>query len=44
MWNGFSVISKQPELTEGMMETLEEAERDLLQSSCKPAKAFHRSV
>uniref|UniRef100_A0A9J8D004 Zgc:158403 n=1 Tax=Cyprinus carpio carpio TaxID=630221 RepID=A0A9J8D004_CYPCA len=29
MWNGFSIISKQPELTEGMMETLLEAERTL---------------
>uniref|UniRef100_A0A673N464 Tetratricopeptide repeat protein 39A n=1 Tax=Sinocyclocheilus rhinocerous TaxID=307959 RepID=A0A673N464_9TELE len=29
MWNGFSMISKQPELTEGMMETLLEAERTL---------------
>ncbi|XP_016351169.1 tetratricopeptide repeat protein 39A-like isoform X1 [Sinocyclocheilus anshuiensis] len=29
MWNGFSMISKQSELTEGMMETLLEAERIL---------------
>uniref|UniRef100_A0A8C1TDX6 Zgc:158403 n=1 Tax=Cyprinus carpio TaxID=7962 RepID=A0A8C1TDX6_CYPCA len=29
MWNGFSMISKQPELTEGMMQTLLEAERTL---------------
>uniref|UniRef100_A0A671S1E9 Tetratricopeptide repeat protein 39A n=1 Tax=Sinocyclocheilus anshuiensis TaxID=1608454 RepID=A0A671S1E9_9TELE len=29
MWNGFSMISKQPELTEGMMEMLLEAERTL---------------
>ncbi|TRY56050.1 hypothetical protein DNTS_017902 [Danionella cerebrum] len=29
MWNGFSMISKQPELTQGMMETLVEAERRL---------------
>jgi len=29
MWNGFSMISKQPELTEGVMETLLEAERTL---------------
>uniref|UniRef100_A0A8C1RMT8 Tetratricopeptide repeat protein 39A n=1 Tax=Cyprinus carpio TaxID=7962 RepID=A0A8C1RMT8_CYPCA len=28
MWNGFSIISKQPELTEGMMETLLEAEQN----------------
>lgn len=32
MWNGFSMISKRPELTEGMMETLVEAERMLLES------------
>lgn len=32
MWNGFSMISKQPELTEGMMQTLVEAERTLLES------------
>lgn len=32
MWNGFSMISKRPELTEGMMETLTEAERTLLES------------
>lgn len=30
MWNGFSVISKRPELTDGMMKTLETAERALL--------------
>lgn len=29
MWNGFSVISKQPELTEGMLQTLDEAQRTL---------------
>ncbi|KAI4881320.1 hypothetical protein NFI96_029929 [Prochilodus magdalenae] len=29
MWNGFSMISKRPELTEGMLETLLEAERTL---------------
>ncbi|XP_030649944.1 tetratricopeptide repeat protein 39A [Chanos chanos] len=29
MWNGFTMISKRPELTEGMMETLLEAERTL---------------
>ncbi|XP_067278596.1 tetratricopeptide repeat protein 39A isoform X2 [Pseudorasbora parva] len=29
MWNGFSMISKRPELTEGMMDTLLEAERTL---------------
>ncbi|KAF0032311.1 hypothetical protein F2P81_014601 [Scophthalmus maximus] len=32
MWNGFSMISKRPELTEGMMQTLTEAERTLLES------------
>ncbi|KAM3597328.1 uncharacterized protein V6R79_003138 [Siganus canaliculatus] len=32
MWNGFSMISKRPELTEGMMETLTEAERSLLEA------------
>ncbi|XP_010766934.1 tetratricopeptide repeat protein 39A-like, partial [Notothenia coriiceps] len=32
MWNGFSMISKRPELTEGMMQTLVEAERCLLES------------
>ncbi|XP_056143175.1 tetratricopeptide repeat protein 39A isoform X2 [Lampris incognitus] len=32
MWNGFAMISKQPELTQGMMETLAEAERALLEA------------
>ncbi|XP_076609573.1 tetratricopeptide repeat protein 39A isoform X1 [Chaetodon auriga] len=32
IWNGFSMISKRPELTEGMMQTLVEAERTLLES------------
>ncbi|XP_061604046.1 tetratricopeptide repeat protein 39A isoform X2 [Phyllopteryx taeniolatus] len=32
MWNGFSMIKKQPELTEGVMQTLVEAERTLLES------------
>uniref|UniRef100_A0A8C7S6U4 Zgc:158403 n=1 Tax=Oncorhynchus mykiss TaxID=8022 RepID=A0A8C7S6U4_ONCMY len=32
MWNGFSMISKRPELTEGMLQTLVEAERILLES------------
>nr|XP_020468891.1 tetratricopeptide repeat protein 39A-like isoform X2 [Monopterus albus] len=32
MWNGFSVISKQPELNEGIMQTVVEAERTLLES------------
>ncbi|XP_056870599.1 tetratricopeptide repeat protein 39A isoform X1 [Takifugu flavidus] len=30
MWNGFSVISKRPDLTDGIMKTLETAERALL--------------
>ncbi|XP_057673330.1 tetratricopeptide repeat protein 39A [Corythoichthys intestinalis] len=32
MWNGYSMIKKQPELTEGMMQTLVDAERTLLES------------
>ncbi|KAM9785068.1 tetratricopeptide repeat protein 39A isoform X2 [Syngnathus typhle] len=32
MWNGFSMIKKRPELTEGMIQTLVEAERTLLES------------
>ncbi|XP_044037665.1 tetratricopeptide repeat protein 39A isoform X2 [Siniperca chuatsi] len=32
MWNGFSMISKRPELTEGMMQTLVDAEHILLES------------
>lgn len=32
MWNGFSVISKRPDLTAGMMQTLETAERALLET------------
>ncbi|XP_024920418.1 tetratricopeptide repeat protein 39A [Cynoglossus semilaevis] len=32
MWNGFSMISKRPELTEGMLQTLMDAERSLLES------------
>ncbi|XP_077414569.1 tetratricopeptide repeat protein 39A isoform X2 [Vanacampus margaritifer] len=32
MWNGFSMIKKRPELTEGMIQTLVEAERNLLES------------
>ncbi|XP_061741564.1 tetratricopeptide repeat protein 39A [Nerophis ophidion] len=32
MWNGFSMIRNRPELTEGMMQTLVEAERSLLES------------
>ncbi|XP_061701943.1 tetratricopeptide repeat protein 39A isoform X3 [Syngnathoides biaculeatus] len=33
MWNGFSMIKNRSELTEGMMQTLVEAERALLESS-----------
>ncbi|XP_062310441.1 tetratricopeptide repeat protein 39A isoform X1 [Osmerus eperlanus] len=32
MWNGFTIISKRPEMTEGMLQTLMEAERALLES------------
>nr|XP_057905334.1 tetratricopeptide repeat protein 39A [Doryrhamphus excisus] len=32
MWNGFSMIRNRPELTEGIMQTLVEAERTLLES------------
>ncbi|XP_051905277.1 tetratricopeptide repeat protein 39A isoform X3 [Hippocampus zosterae] len=32
MWNGFSMIKKRPELTEGIIQTLAEAERTLLES------------
>ncbi|XP_047428246.1 tetratricopeptide repeat protein 39A isoform X2 [Mugil cephalus] len=32
MWNGFSMIKNCPELTEGMLQTLVEAERTLLES------------
>uniref|UniRef100_A0A665VZ54 Zgc:158403 n=1 Tax=Echeneis naucrates TaxID=173247 RepID=A0A665VZ54_ECHNA len=32
MWNGFNVIRKRPELTEGIMQTLLEAERSFLES------------
>ncbi|XP_077476160.1 tetratricopeptide repeat protein 39A isoform X2 [Stigmatopora argus] len=32
MWNGYSMIKKQPGLTEGMMQTLVDAERTLLES------------
>uniref|UniRef100_A0A668AR72 Zgc:158403 n=1 Tax=Myripristis murdjan TaxID=586833 RepID=A0A668AR72_9TELE len=33
MWNGFTMIRKRPELTEGMMQTLVEAERTLLEKN-----------
>lgn len=32
MWNGFSMISKRPQLTEGMMQTLSDAERCILEA------------
>ncbi|XP_062264930.1 tetratricopeptide repeat protein 39A isoform X2 [Platichthys flesus] len=32
IWNGFSMISKRPELTEGLLQTLMEAERSLQES------------
>lgn len=38
MWNGFSMISKQPELTAGILETLLEAERTL---QAAPGTALH---
>uniref|UniRef100_A0AAQ4S724 Zgc:158403 n=1 Tax=Gasterosteus aculeatus aculeatus TaxID=481459 RepID=A0AAQ4S724_GASAC len=41
MWNGFSMISKRPELTEGMMQTLVEAERTLLESPGNPTRNEH---
>uniref|UniRef100_A0AAV2KF95 C2H2-type domain-containing protein n=1 Tax=Knipowitschia caucasica TaxID=637954 RepID=A0AAV2KF95_KNICA len=31
MWNGFSMIRMRPELTQGMLETVQEAERSLLE-------------
>lgn len=39
MWNGFSMISKRPELTDGMMQTLVAAECALLDS---PGNTSHR--
>jgi len=36
MWNGFSMISMRPELTEGMVQTLVEAEHSLLESPGNP--------
>lgn len=38
MWNGFSMISKQPELTAGILETLLEAEQTL---QAAPGTAHH---
>uniref|UniRef100_A0A672H0S1 Tetratricopeptide repeat protein 39A-like n=1 Tax=Salarias fasciatus TaxID=181472 RepID=A0A672H0S1_SALFA len=32
IWNGFSMIKKQPQLTEGMLQTLSEAERRILEA------------
>uniref|UniRef100_A0A668AR59 Zgc:158403 n=1 Tax=Myripristis murdjan TaxID=586833 RepID=A0A668AR59_9TELE len=40
MWNGFTMIRKRPELTEGMMQTLVEAERTLLES---PGNTTHHT-
>lgn len=39
MWNGFSMISKRPELTDGMMQTLDEAERSLSVAPGNPTQA-----
>uniref|UniRef100_A0A673A186 Tetratricopeptide repeat protein 39A-like n=1 Tax=Sphaeramia orbicularis TaxID=375764 RepID=A0A673A186_9TELE len=44
MWNGFSMISKRPELTEGMMQTLVEAERTLLESPMNEFSVDDRCV
>lgn len=44
MWNGFSMISKRPELTEGMMQTLVKAERTLLESPINEYSADDRCV
>uniref|UniRef100_A0A671Y4H7 Zgc:158403 n=1 Tax=Sparus aurata TaxID=8175 RepID=A0A671Y4H7_SPAAU len=44
MWNGFSMISKRPELTEGMMQTLTEAERTLLESPANEYSADDRCL
>lgn len=38
MWNGFSMISKQPELTTGILETLLGAEQSL---QAAPGTALH---
>ena len=38
MWNGFTMIRKCPELTDGMMQTLVEAERTL---AATPGTAGH---
>lgn len=44
MWNGFSVISKRPELTEGMMKILEMAERTLLEAPGNTCSHFTRKI
>uniref|UniRef100_A0A8C7F6I4 Zgc:158403 n=1 Tax=Oncorhynchus kisutch TaxID=8019 RepID=A0A8C7F6I4_ONCKI len=44
MWNGFSMISKRPELTEGMLQTLVEAERILLESPANEYSMDDRCV
>ncbi|XP_075888475.1 tetratricopeptide repeat protein 39A [Nelusetta ayraudi] len=44
MWNGFSMISKRPELTDGMMETLDEAERTLMDAPVNEFSVDDRCV
>uniref|UniRef100_A0A8C2ZK10 Zgc:158403 n=1 Tax=Cyclopterus lumpus TaxID=8103 RepID=A0A8C2ZK10_CYCLU len=44
MWNGFSMISMRPELTEGMMQTLVEAELTLQESPGNPNSYNEYSV
>ncbi|XP_028310998.1 tetratricopeptide repeat protein 39A isoform X4 [Gouania willdenowi] len=44
MWNGFSMISKRPELTEGMMDTLIQVERAVLESPENEYTADDRCV
>uniref|UniRef100_A0A674D4B6 Zgc:158403 n=1 Tax=Salmo trutta TaxID=8032 RepID=A0A674D4B6_SALTR len=44
MWNGFSMISKRPELTEGVLQTLVEAERTLLESPANEYSMDDRCV
>lgn len=44
MWNGFSVISKRPELTDGMMKTLETAERALLEAPGNTSSRRSRKI
>lgn len=44
MWNGFSMISKRPELTEGMMQTVLEAERTLSETPGNTRPPSHYTV